>query len=136
LATTARRELDGLRQTAAFAPAGGATAALSVRDAMDGAKARQYELAKQLAGVVAKLGGRRLYTSIDLPIDNVGGTLVSLDESFFNNRQCRVLEGASKGVAVALPDNDGIVHDLEVAAANTEAALKAGNCLPSSIPAP
>ena len=59
-----------------------------------------------------------------------------LDESFFDNRQGPVLDEASKGVAIALPDNDGIVHDLRVAAANAEAALKAGNCLPASVPAP
>ena len=128
LATTGRSDLERLQHTAEFAPAGGASAAVAVRNAMDGAKARQYELAKQLAQAVSVVESRRLYTATDLPVDNVGGALEVLDRSFFSTRQDQVLDEASHALVANFPDNDGIVQDLKTAGANAEAALKLGNC--------
>ena len=128
LATTGRNDLEALRHTEGFAPAGGAKAAVAVRDAMDGAKARQYELAKELAGILSRIEGERLYTTIDLPVDSVPGALEVLDPSFFGTRQDRVLGDATHALVANLPGNDGIVHDLKAAGTDAEAALKAGNC--------
>jgi hypothetical protein len=82
LSTMGRKELDSLESLDGKAPPGAAQSAVALRNALDGAKARQYELAKSLAVVVGRLEGRKTHSLIDLPIDNLDPTLQYLNIDF------------------------------------------------------
>jgi hypothetical protein len=128
LSTEGRKELATLKDLDAPAPPGAAKSAVALRDALDGAKVRQYELAKSLATVIARLEGRKTHSIIDLPLDNLDPTLQYLSIDFLETGNDEIVSEASRAATDAIPQNDDILRDLKTAATHATEALKAGGC--------
>lgn len=146
-AQSGRTELHGLQTIADQSDADRRREVLGYRDALDGAKERQYLLAKQIASIVGELEERPVLSTISLPDDpdsltdieapsgQLGGTLQRLpdqhrgDPPFFTSNifdLARPQLDPMYDRAFAMDDH--VRGDLQTAADHASQALSLGNC--------
>jgi hypothetical protein len=128
LSKAGRAQLNNLREVARGESHDRAQALLAFRDALDGAKARQYELTRDVAQIVGSLEGQPTFTIIDLPVDHLSNQDIERINDLNDTWQMRYRSIAVADLFNAGPEDFQIESDLQRAAEQGSQALALGGC--------
>jgi hypothetical protein len=129
LANAGRGELKELGTGDTTASDQQRSALVGLRDALDGAKARQFELARHIAKIVGFLAERPTYSIINLPGESLGDPdAFLLSNDFLDTQEDAIHSAALQGLFELGPEDEVIASDLERAANYATLAVSLGGC--------
>lgn len=137
LALAGRTELEGLRTLAMQSDQAQHDELIALADALDGAKARQMSLARQLSSISGRLAEAPLHSMTELPVDDYAADYAfarglfpypsasALDSGEYQEEHQRLQDAFN-----TMPADEKIGDDLARAGDHARAALALGNCSP------